>query len=266
MSNLQLIKSDRFGQTECDIYSDKKEMFMTMAQLSDCLGYADRKGVEKMVERNSYLKQSEFSVTDKMSATDRKAFQTRLFTEDGIYEVTMLAKTEKAKEFRAWVRKLLKSLRTGEVTAIKTDKLMEIDIRAKANRAIAMRMNAENRRLKLLLLNPEWKGLSPVAFETMGIKAAEQATGANLGQFLPKVESTYSATEIGKAFGIPAQTIGKKATALGLKTEKHGFVLMDKSPYSTKEVKAFRYHPISRNTIILMINLRNCRINLVFLS
>ncbi len=72
MNNLQLIKSDKFGETECDIYSDGKEMFMTISQLAGCLDYADRKGVEKLIERNSYLKTPEFSVTVKMSATDGK--------------------------------------------------------------------------------------------------------------------------------------------------------------------------------------------------
>lgn len=27
--NLQLVKSDKFGETECDIYSDSKEMYST---------------------------------------------------------------------------------------------------------------------------------------------------------------------------------------------------------------------------------------------
>ncbi|QJX64882.1 hypothetical protein HLK66_16405 [Niallia circulans] len=40
---------------------------------------------------------------------------TRIFTEDGIYEVTMLSKTEKAKEFRQWVRQILKELRKPKV-------------------------------------------------------------------------------------------------------------------------------------------------------
>lgn len=63
-----------------------------------------------MIERNQYLKDREFSVTDKLSATDGKRYNTRIFTEDGIYEVTMLAKTEKAKEFRVWVKNYQKTL------------------------------------------------------------------------------------------------------------------------------------------------------------
>lgn len=121
MNNLQLIKSSKFEEVECDIYSNEKEMFMTINQLANCLGYSSKSGVEKILQRNSYLKNQDFSEvcvlaiggTDKMGVPKTKQ-ETRVFTEDGIYEVTMLAKTEKAKEFRAFIRKLLKSLRKGK--------------------------------------------------------------------------------------------------------------------------------------------------------
>lgn len=45
----------------------------------------------------------EFSVVVKMTTTDDKQYDTRIFTEDGIYEVTMLAKTEKAK---VWLNRM----------------------------------------------------------------------------------------------------------------------------------------------------------------
>lgn len=60
------------SEVQCDVYSDSQDMFMTISQLSDCLGYADRKSIEKIIERNPYLKDKEFSVTDKLSATDGK--------------------------------------------------------------------------------------------------------------------------------------------------------------------------------------------------
>lgn len=123
MNQLQLIKSDKFGENECDIYSDGTEMFMTIDQIANCLEYSNgRKGIENLITRNEYLKDKEFSVTLKLRATDGKQYDTRVFTEDGIYEVTMLSRTEKAKQFRAWVRKLLKSIRAGKAAVISTDK------------------------------------------------------------------------------------------------------------------------------------------------
>lgn len=40
--------------------------------------------------------------------------------------------------------------------------------------------------LKLLMDKPELQKLSPVAVETLGNKAVESITGANLGEYLPK--------------------------------------------------------------------------------
>lgn len=247
--NLQLIKSDKFGNNECDIYSDNEEMYMTIDQIAACLEYSNgRKGIENVIARNEYLKNEEFSVTLKMRATDGKQYNTRVFTEDGIYEVTMLAKTEKAKQFRAWVRKLLKALHSGEITAIKTDKLAEMKLRAAVDRAAAMRMNAENRRLKLLLDHPHLKELSPIAQQTWELKAYEGATGVDVGNHLPECGELYQAGQLAviwtKEFGVKvtAATLGKLANRNGLKTEEFGVVALDKSPYSNKEVASFRYN------------------------
>lgn len=260
--NYTLIKSADFCGTPCDIYSDdNNEMFMTAFQLGSCLEYANpQKAIDNLISRNEYLKTDEFSVTLKMRATDGKQYDTRIFTEDGIYEVTMLAKTEKAKEFRAFVRKLIKSIRKGETVVIDS-KALEIKlqeertkamlIQAKADRATAMRLNAENRRLKLLFDNPQWKDmqLSGIGIETLGLKKLEEATGTDMGNALPQTEKTWSATEIGKDFGVSAQAIGKKANALGIKTSEYGITVLDKARHSNKEVPTFRYNQKGYDTL-----------------
>lgn len=109
-------------------------------------------------------------------------------------------------------------------------------------RSKAMLLNAQYRMLKLLMANPDLQKLSPVAVETLGIKAVESVTGADLGNYLPEVEKTYSATEVGNALGISAQKVGKIANAYNLKTEEYGVFVMDKSRYSSKEVPNFRYN------------------------
>ena len=85
MNNLQIVKSAQFGEVQCDVYSDSQDMFMTISQLSDCLGYADRKSIEKIIERNPYLKDKEFSVTDKLSATDGKDREKQEFSQKTAY-------------------------------------------------------------------------------------------------------------------------------------------------------------------------------------
>lgn len=116
-NNLILATTDRFYDVETNIYeSAGGEMYMTSEQLGRCLGYSEPQiAINKLASRNNYLKNSEFSLLTKLVSTDGKRYDTRLFTEDGIYEVTMLAKTDKAREFRCWVRNLIKSLRKGEL-------------------------------------------------------------------------------------------------------------------------------------------------------
>ena len=118
MSELTLIKSAKFGDVDADIYARDDEMFMTINQLSACLEYSDKSGIEKIMQRNPYLKDEEFSTTDNLSVLEGRRVVTRkrtVFTEDGIYEVSFLANTPKAQEFRRFIRGILKSLRRGDL-------------------------------------------------------------------------------------------------------------------------------------------------------
>lgn len=124
-NKLELVKSFKFNEVECNIYSKDNEMFMTINQLAEVLGYASKNGIEKLISRNPYLRENEFSVivslgTDSLGGTQN----TRIFTEDGIYEITMLSKTETGKKFRKVVREVIKSLRKGE-NSLDTNGLMK---------------------------------------------------------------------------------------------------------------------------------------------
>ncbi|HGU2609195.1 TPA: Bro-N domain-containing protein [Escherichia coli] len=55
-------------------------------------------------------------------------------------------------------------------------------------------------------------------------------------------EHHYSATEVGKQFGVTANKIGRIANTYMLKTEQYGKWFIDKSPYSDKQVESFRYN------------------------
>ena len=119
MSNLALVKSEMFEDVLCDFWKNENEdIFMTSEQLGKALKYSNpQKAISNLVVRNEYLTSSEFSGFLKMR-TPSGTQETRVFTEDGIYEVTMLAKTNKAKEFRTWVRNVLKGLRKGNLKLI----------------------------------------------------------------------------------------------------------------------------------------------------
>lgn len=116
MSDLVLYKSENFQGIGCDFWkNDNNDIFMTAEQLGTILEYRNpRKAINKIVLRNPYLLNEEFTGGTKMDSPSGIQ-ETRIFTEDGIYEITMLAKTDKAKEFRSWVRQILKGLRKGEL-------------------------------------------------------------------------------------------------------------------------------------------------------
>lgn len=137
--------------------------------------------------------------------------------------------------------------RAKDIISEQSDKLNEMKIRASADRAAAMKMNAENRRLKLLLDHPHLKDLSPIAKETWALKSIEETTGEMVGS-LPECGELVQAGTLAelwtKEFGVPvtANMLGRLANAHGLKTEEYGIEAMDKSPYSAKEIPSFRYN------------------------
>lgn len=120
---LELLKQEKFNEVLLDFYQNEDdEIFMTVSQLAQVLGYSSKGSLESLVSRNPRVKESEFSVVTRMQATDGKSYRTRVFTEDGIYEVAMLSKRPEASKFREFVRKLLKGLRKGELKLEQTVK------------------------------------------------------------------------------------------------------------------------------------------------
>ena len=94
------------------------EIEIEMGELAKAIGYADSKGIITLLDRNPELKNKEFSYLKKVDSIENgvvKKREKRLFTEDGLYEVTMLANTENAKKFRRFVRDLMKKYRKNEL-------------------------------------------------------------------------------------------------------------------------------------------------------
>src|SRR5690625_459567 len=120
--NLSLAVKEMFEGNEVEIYQlEDGSPVMTIDDLAKSLGYASKDGIEKIISRNDYLKSSDFSTTYNLSVVEggrEVTRERRIFNEDGIYEITMLSKKPKAREFRSFVRNLLKKLRKGEYQVI----------------------------------------------------------------------------------------------------------------------------------------------------
>lgn len=132
-SNITLARTDIFYNSPVDIYeNDEHEIFMTALQLSNCLEYSRKSQFEKLLTHHPKLREDEFSCLatipvlqtippSKGGTIPRQIFvdqQTRIFNEDGIYEVCMLSRKPKADEFRRRIRQILKALRRGEIQLV----------------------------------------------------------------------------------------------------------------------------------------------------
>ena len=175
--------------------------------------------------------------------------KTVIINESGMYSLILSSKLEGAKRFKRWVTsEILPSIRkTGAyATDSAAAEYKARELRIKEMNAQARLINAETRRLTVL---QKGKGLSQVAVDTLAVKAVERVTGKALGDYLPQVEKTYSASEVGNALGITAAKVGRLANAHGLKTDEYGITVMDKSRYSSKEVASFRYNEKGKQKI-----------------
>ena len=125
--------------------------------------------------------------------------KTVIINESGMYSLILSSKLEGAKRFKRWVTsEILPSSAAAEYKAR--------ELRIKEMNAQARLINAETRRLTVL---QKGKGLSQVAVDTLAVKAVERVTGKDLGDYLPQVEKTYSASEVGNALGITAAKVGR---------------------------------------------------------
>ena len=90
--NLSVVKNEKFGEVEVDIYrNESEEMYMTAEQLGEALGYVNpRIAITKIINRNNYLKDSKFSTVTILGSVEggiEKQRETRVFNEDGIYDL-----------------------------------------------------------------------------------------------------------------------------------------------------------------------------------
>ncbi len=110
-------------------------------------------------------------------------------------------------------------------------------------KALAIKeMNARVRMSNQLLKLAKVDTVSKEYKNILVAKSAEVLTGQPLLPLPKSEQKMYSATEIAEMFGVSAQKIGRTAKANNMKTNEYGEWYRDKSPYSTKEIDAFRYN------------------------
>lgn len=213
-----------YGWTQTQIKNGKQYTSIRWETLN---GYCKDLGFPNLLGKDDYLPESLF------------------------YMLGFKAGNDRALKYQQWLAMdVLPSLRkTGSYEMPSSSKkrmtsqeAKEIELKAKSMRAEAVWLNARTRAFKEIKESIPRDQLSGVALKVFDLKGAETLSGEDLGDFLPLIEKTYSATEVGNRLGISSNKVGKLANLHGLKTEEYGVTVMDKSKYSSKEVQSFRYY------------------------
>ena len=161
----------------------------------------------------------------------------------GVTEEYVEKRQQQLKSFKRWItHEVIPSIRkTGSYSIQEPETPAQL-------RAKAMMINAKTRLFNAAMKAVDRFQMPPVALEALGIPMIEEFTGVKTG-YRPRIETTYSATELGAEFGVSANKIGRIAKDNGLKTDEYGITVLDKSRSSDKLVPCFRYNSKGRERL-----------------
>jgi prophage antirepressor-like protein len=242
MSNLVLLKSEKFGSVNCDFYEEGNNFWMTREQIGTALEYQNPREAIKLIHKRHKDRLEMFSRGFQFETPRGGTQTTVIYSPKGIYEICRWSKQPKADQFYDFVYDILENLRTGKL-------LNNKDVLA--NKVIDIKeRNARVRQANLLLKTAD-KYHHILAKESIKLLIS-LATETAMGRPVlprPAVEKTYTASELGRELGISANQVGRIANQLNLKTSEYGMFVLDKAKYSNKHVESFRYNEKGRTVI-----------------
>ena len=105
-----------FENTELQVMvNNNHEIEMDIDELIKALGFESKKSIEHLIARNPELQSPEFSKIKKVLSNEGgilKKRDKRVFNQDGIFEISYLANTERAKKFRRFIKNFSKEMIT----------------------------------------------------------------------------------------------------------------------------------------------------------
>ena len=223
-NELQIFNNSDFGNIR--VVENSGEPWFVGKDVAEVLGYTNpSKALADHVDADDKLNNETL-----LSLGQRGGW---LINESGLYSLILSSKLPTAKKFKRWVTsEVLPTIRkTG---SYKTPK-------QSSDREKAMLKNAQARSAKLWLEIAKNTGIQTYK-DVCNAYAAKELAGEDVLP-LPKVqEKSYSATDIGQMLGVSKAKIGALANKNNMKCDEYGSWFHDKSPYSGKEVEAFRYN------------------------
>lgn len=230
MNDIKIFENTEFGSIRTTTVNG--EVMFVGKDVAEILGYANpRKAIIDHVDEED--KTDGVTIRDSIGREQNPV----CINESGLYSLILSSKMPNAKRFKHWVTsEVLPSIRkTGsyQVTQSSSNKSKSLDVKE-----MNARVRMSNQFLKIANVvtdSTQYKNI-------LIAKSAEVLAGEPLLPLPKSEQKMYSATEIGDMFGVTAQKVGRIANLNGLKTEEYGEFYRDKSPYSSKEVDAFRYN------------------------
>lgn len=142
-NTFELLPTDNFIEKYSDLWLDAES-------IGKALGYVTPKESILKIYQRHQDELDNYSVKVKMTSTDGKAYNQRIFNEEGIYIISMLANTNKAKAFRAELAKYLKQKRLEALQEAKAQGYITADKINARYRNLRL-TNSEIKRLHILL-------------------------------------------------------------------------------------------------------------------
>lgn len=231
--------------TNLQVVEANHQRVLTTAQIAEQYG-TDAKAISKNFTRNKerYTEGKHYYC---LTGDAKREFLNRYQIDDGLRATVFYLWTEKGALLHA---KSLNTDKAWEAYECLVDTYFSVreqgQLPQRPDRTKALEVKEMNARVRmsnqfLKLANAETT-LSKDYKSILIAKAAEVLAGKAILPMPKSEQKMYTATEIGKMLGVSAQKIGRLSSQNGMKTEEYGEFYKDKSPYSCKEVDAFRYN------------------------
>ena len=183
---------------------------------------------------------------------------TTIISEPGLYKLIARSDKPEAKIFDRWVRhEVLPSIRkTGSYSISNTIDKKMLDLQIKKDREA--RLMAKEKRLSAQffeeVLDKYGSKLSPASIQQAIYEISSMLFGKGIIEKPVVSTKHYQATDIANELGISANMVGRTANKHNLKTDEYGEHIMDKSPYSDKQVTNFLYNERGKSKLMEILS------------
>ena len=186
-SELALMKSEKFGEIECDFYGDGEDFWMTREQIGAALEYSNPRDAIAKIHRRKRARMDRFSGVVKLSTPGGEQ-EVTVYNRKGIMEICRHSDQPKADAFMDFCWEVMDSLMSGKAKIVCMTEYQQIMAQTRVE-------NVRIRKAQILeRLAAQYDGTYKQVLQAY---ATKELTGEFLLP-LPKLErKTYSAAEIG---------------------------------------------------------------------